>query len=414
MKPNSFFKAIVTLVSGTAAAHIVTIAVLPIISRLYSKEQFGELAVLMSSSTILAIVMTLKLEMAIFNRSERKERHSIVFSTGVLATSFLLISLLFVTEFQVELLSLYDNKISTVTLFFIPIAAFFIALFFLITNYAIAEKQFKEVAKVKVQRSVAQVVLQIGLSFSAVGLVVAESLSRVVGVYSLYRKNLKASNFRGFGLQTFLEALKSNIRFLKYSSVAALFNVVSLQFPTLFIASVFGVSGAGVFLLTNRLVALPVSLLGQSMAQVYSSEFSSKIDNIEYLNTLFKKVVLKSFLFSSLIFVIGGAFAEWAVVFFLGEKWVQVSDFIVILTPMLILQFTSTPISNTLNMLECQHLMLMWDFFRLLSMCLLTVIAITQKLDIEQFLTGYSIVISVCYVLILCITWLKLKQFRTT
>lgn len=410
MKLNSFFKALVTLVSGTAAAHLITLLSLPVVSRLYNKEQFGELAVLMSSSAVLAIVMTLKLEMALFNRSSTVQRYAIVYSSAVMALFFLCISLLAVTLFQAQLLELYKQEISYITLFFIPIAAFFISLFVLITNFAIVERQFKDVAKVKVQRSLAQVILQVTLPFLSVGLILAESFSRGIGIFSLYKKNFSRESFKGFDLSTLVNTWKSNHRFLKFTSLAALCNVTSLQFPTLFIASIFGVSGAGVYLLTNRLVALPVSLLGQSMAQVYSSEFAARRKESQYLLALFKKMVVKSFIFSSLLFMTGGVIAEWGVVFLLGPQWGQVADFIVILIPMLILQFTVTPISNTLNMLECQHLMLLWDFLRLFLMVILAMVVIIEKLSVEQFLLGYSGSISLCYIILLCISWFKLKQ----
>lgn len=410
MKISYFLKSIITLVSGTAAAHLITLAALPIISRLYSKEQFGELAVLMSSSGILAIIMTLKLEVALFNRSKRVEREAIVYSAIVLSLCFLLTLTVIAFVFESSFLDFYKNKLSAFTLFFIPLAAFMIALFNVITNFVIVDKQFKHVAKVKVQRSLAQALLQFCFSIMSIGLVVAETLSRAVGIFSLFRKGLAEKELKTYKVETFIETIKINKRFLKFTSLAAFFNVAALQIPTLFIAANFSFSGAGIYLMTNRLVALPVNLIGQSMAQVYSSEFGTKKHEYNALIELFKRVVFKSFIFSSVIFILGALFSEWLIVIILGERWVQVSEFIIILTPMLIFQFSVTPISNTLNMLECQHLMLFWDFFRLSSVLFVTLVTISYNLDVEQFLVGYSIVLSLCYLILLILSWCKLKQ----
>lgn len=410
MKISYFLKSIITLVSGTAAAHLITLAALPIISRLYTKEQFGELAVLMSSSGILAIVMTLKLEVAIFNRSKRVEREAIVYTSIVLSLFFLLTLTVIAFVFESSLLDFYNNKLSAFTLFFIPLAAFMIALFNVITNFAIVDKQFKHVAKVKVQRSLAQVLLQFSFSIMLIGLVVAETLSRAVGIFSLFRKGLAEKELKTYKVETFIETIKLNKRFLKFTSLAAFFNVAALQIPTLFIAAYFSFSGAGIYLMTNRLVALPVNLIGQSMAQVYSSEFGTKKHEYNVLIELFKRVVFKSFIFSCVIFILGALLSEWLIVIILGEKWFQVSEFIIILTPMLIFQFSVTPISNTLNMLECQHLMLFWDFFRLSSVLFVTLVTISYNLSVEQFLVGYSIVLSLCYLILLILSWYKLKQ----
>ncbi|KPV96738.1 hypothetical protein AN214_01198 [Pseudoalteromonas sp. P1-9] len=410
MKISYFLKSIITLVSGTAAAHLITLAALPIISRLYTKEQFGELAVLMSSSGILAIIMTLKLEVALFNRSKRVEREAIVYTAIVLSLCFLLTLTVTAFVFESRFLDFYKNKLSAFTLFFIPLAAFMIALFNVITNFVIVDKQFKHVAKVKVQRSLAQALLQFCFSIMSIGLVVAETLSRAVGIFSLFRRGLAEKELKTYKVETFIETIKLNKRFLKFTSLAAFFNVASLQIPTLFIAANFSFSGAGIYLMTNRLVALPVNLIGQSMAQVYSSEFGIKKHEYNALIELFKRVVFKSFIFSSVIFILGALLSEWLIVIILGEQWVQVSEFIIILTPMLIFQFSVTPISNTLNMLECQHLMLFWDFFRLSSVLFVTLMTISYNLDVEQFLVGYSIVLSLCYLILLILSWYKLKQ----
>ena len=49
---NSFFRSIATLMSGTIIAQVISFAISPLMTRLYSEEQIGEYTLLLTAVTM--------------------------------------------------------------------------------------------------------------------------------------------------------------------------------------------------------------------------------------------------------------------------------------------------------------------------------------------------------------------------
>ena len=64
-KKSEFLKNILTLFFGTSIAQIIPLMISPILSRMYSPDQFGQLGVLLSVIGIFSIIATFQYESAI-------------------------------------------------------------------------------------------------------------------------------------------------------------------------------------------------------------------------------------------------------------------------------------------------------------------------------------------------------------
>ena len=64
-KKSEFTKNIVTLMTGTAIAQAIPIAISPILTRIYKPEDFGVFALFLAISSILATVVNGRYELAI-------------------------------------------------------------------------------------------------------------------------------------------------------------------------------------------------------------------------------------------------------------------------------------------------------------------------------------------------------------
>ena len=67
---NSFIKNVVTLVAGTSIAQLIPILISPILTRIYSPEDFGLYAILIAISSICAIGSCLRYESAIVQEKD--------------------------------------------------------------------------------------------------------------------------------------------------------------------------------------------------------------------------------------------------------------------------------------------------------------------------------------------------------
>ena len=93
LKPKSeFSRNVVTLMTGTTIAQAIPIAISPILTRIYTPEDFGVFAVYLSILTIVAVVATGKYELAIMLPEEENDALNLV-SLSILLVSFLYMSI---------------------------------------------------------------------------------------------------------------------------------------------------------------------------------------------------------------------------------------------------------------------------------------------------------------------------------
>jgi len=64
-RPSAFGVDVLTLVTGTTIAQIITVLASPVITRLYGPETFGILALFTSITSIIAVIACMRYELAI-------------------------------------------------------------------------------------------------------------------------------------------------------------------------------------------------------------------------------------------------------------------------------------------------------------------------------------------------------------
>ena len=82
---SKFSKNVITLITGTALAQAVPIAITPILTRLYTPEDFGVFAVYMALSSILVVLVTGRYELAIVVPQKDEDAINIVALSVVLS-----------------------------------------------------------------------------------------------------------------------------------------------------------------------------------------------------------------------------------------------------------------------------------------------------------------------------------------
>ncbi len=405
MNINTYFKNVFTLLKGNAGAYAISICVLPLLSRLYQPESFGFLAVFLSISGILSSFLALRLELAVFNTKTEKELIetfcSAIFVTLILTLALFVLIIPFKTYFANEF------NVPEYIVLLTPLAGALLAIFNLVTNLAIVEQRFKTVASVKLMRSFVQAIAQISLYFSSKGLVIGDLISRLFVGISLALDYCKKARFYFRGI-SFKKVLSQHRNFLKFSVASGILNTASMQLPSIYIAFQYGPVISGIYLMTNRLVAIPLALFGQSMSQTFSSAFKL-INNINEKKRLLSAVVAKSASLSFIVFLAVALITPHIVTPVLGEEWRDVATFLVYLIPMYFAQFSVFPINNVLNMLNQQKQALIWDMSRFFVLVSLSVAATFFELEVTNYLAIYSGIMFVFYLILWLVTRRNLK-----
>jgi len=389
-------KAVSVLLSGSAVSQLIFILVTPILTRLYNPEDFGAFALFMSAAGILSAAFCFRFEIAIFSSKSPVYSRNIVRAGIVLATISLVGYLILFA--MLNRVGMMPSPFRHFWLY-VPIAAFLLALFLLFSNQLSLEKRYSRISLAKVARATGISGLQLGFSLILpLGLVLGDLLGRLLALPVLMKK---AWLRQGWQLRRLYLTIKRCKRFFIYSTPSALLNVGVTQSPAIFLGFMFSPEAAGMYLVAQRLVAAPVTMLGQALSQALSSSIARHWASEPTLClSLFKRGV------KSLVVIGGAALGGLALVapsgaaFFLGSEWQDAGWYISALCWLYLGQLVSTSFINVLSIAEKQNKLLIWDLIRAVVVICCFVCVYWMELDALTAVVIYAFGMFCCYILL--------------
>ncbi len=355
MAKQGFFsntsKNVLTLMSGTMISQLVVIGLSPILTRIYTADDYGILGVFTSLIAIIAVISTLRFEAAILLPKDDSEAIQLFKLSGllILITAFIsLIVLLFASDWITNVLNVVELKdyIYLIVISFVSVGVFNVC------NATLNRfKGYKEMASTNIVRNLGISFSQLGFGISNFGFkglvfgrVIGDFLSFIVSLSLLVRK-------KRFSL---IESpLVSNIRklfrryeeFPKITSVHALINTASASLPILLLSSFFTTDSVGYYNLSIKIVFLPITLISASTYQVFSRRVTEIHNSGKPIEGFTKETLKKLFLIGFVPFVIGLFFSPEIFSFVFGADWKTAGEYTQILLPYVFLVFLISPLA---------------------------------------------------------------------
>ncbi|PIC85447.1 hypothetical protein CSV72_13625 [Sporosarcina sp. P20a] len=347
---NTFVRHVLTLMKGTAIAQFLPILISPILTRIYTPEQFGVFAIYIAVISILAPIVNGRYELAIALPNEERKAFSLfilAFTINVIVTLIAVIVVVTTGERMVELLSLTDAN----WLYVLPIGLFLTGLFSSLTYLNNRWGRFNYLAKSKINQSIATAVSQLILGFvklGSLGLVIGSIIGQITSVLSLNKhvEITKKMNEGNIGKSDLIIVGKEYNDFPKYAMTTHSLEALSTNIPSLLLSKFFGSQHTGYYSLTIRTINLPMSLIGRSVGDVFLSTASKLYREQGECEALYRKTFNVLALIPIIPFVILFFFAEELYAFIFGEEWIIAGTYTKILIPALYLQFISSPLSH--------------------------------------------------------------------
>lgn len=366
---NSFARAATLLVGGAALAHAITALALPLLSRLYSPDDFSALAVFNGIFSILTVIACLRYDIAV-SLPARDDDSVNLFGLAVLVAA------IFAAAIAVPLL-IWPTEIGNVLgqpaiapyLWLIPVAVFLSATASAMQNWFIRAKGFSLIAVSRVTQSVGAVSFQLGaalLKAGPAGLIFGAicntgAASLVLG-YGMYRRGIHRSHTPSW---TRMRALAREHRnFPRYSTLEALCNMASIQLPVLMISAMIEGPEPGYLLLAITVLQAPMALFGVAIGQVY---LSLAPDEYRKGNLAEFTVNTTAMLVRSGVgpLIAAGIAAPFLFEYVFGVGWQRAGVLLAWMTPWFIMQFLTSPISMALAVTGHQPRALILQIFNL-------------------------------------------------
>lgn len=348
---GGFLKAVSVLVGGTAFAQLIGFLCLPILTRLYTPEDYSILGVYVAIVSILAVISCLRFDIAIpipENEGDGKALLLLSLLSNTIFSIFLYL-VLFISYPYIQQYKIIHQLSHWIWL--VPLGVFVSGFYSALQYWATRHKRFKDIAKTRMTQAIAGNTASMAggmLSVGFGGLILGQFLNFSGGLIKLAtsaKKDLK--RIQGSPLKTTFTKFSN---FPKYSTFEALANVSAIQLPLILLASYLIGPTVGYLMLAMKVLGVPMGLIGSAFSQVYLAHANKYLESGQ-LYSYTKKIILKIFKITVVPFLLLALISPYVFVYIFGENWSNVGFYIVAMLPWYFMQILSSPVSMSLHII---------------------------------------------------------------
>ncbi|HCG8647050.1 TPA: hypothetical protein NJ815_001205 [Vibrio parahaemolyticus] len=383
-------KKFVSLLSGPALAHALTILLTPYFMSKYTPSEFGDYAFYIALLGVFLAVSSLRFDAIIFACEDTEVDD--IFTIGIVI-AFFLSCVIFCFLFY------FNYSYSTFIFFsFLSQAALLI-----VTNYFLRFNKHKLVSFLKFLSIFTIPIFQLIFSYYSLdnGMILGHFISNILFLFILILVS--------FNIIKSKSILKSYSYLIKYkgfsflNSASVFMNSISSQILPLSIKLLFGSDLLGIINVVQRMFVNPVNFLLRIVLQVYNKEFSEKIrsENV--------KAAKRYFLYTSFVCLSIVSFL-YVIIFFLSDfifdyvnlsedsNWNDFYAFIPFFVFIVLIQSLVIPVSQSLTYLGLHRRQFLIEVTR--GFLFLTVILMSYwflEINDYQFIAIYTFIQSLSY-----------------
>lgn len=346
---------------STIISQIFVIFTALFLGKVLGPEVFGVYGKVFAMAILFSMYLSFKIEVSIFDSNDQEKLFRVIDSVKVLFfNSFY--SLIFI----ILLFIIFGNHYYLFYGFFL---GFSINFFGIITTLYVSQAKFFEISVIRIMQSFFALILQIILAvlFNDINLIIigfgASYIIFSIPIAMKLFKNVKEKMY--IFSKGYLEILADQKKFVLYTTPAELIASSAGFIPLLFIESSFGAFFLGLFVMTIRILNVPISFISKSIGEVFRGNLSINRNNAIGLFNLFNRISVMLLLMSvSLIFIIF-IVPESLYLYFLGDSWTGIKDMLNILVFLYAFKLIASTLSFALIFFEKQHIALIWQIFML-------------------------------------------------
>lgn len=364
--------------TGTTISQMIPFLIMPILSRLFSPEEFGLYAFYFSIVTFLVVISTGRYELAIPLPKQNSDAWQILLLSFLILSGFsilLLVAILFLND---TLLGLFNRPQIGNWLYILPVFVFLTGTYNILTLWLHRMKQFGASANSKVQLSFWENIVTLLMGFRKNGIGFQNINEKFSTIFSKNNVvlSLNSIGFGGLLIGRMIGLIASNVYlvfktkkskpaestsvdkiaikrlahehkdFPKINMLHAVSDELKnsgLSFTILFF---FMDRVLGIYNQTYRLLRAPLGIIGSAFGHVFFQEVAEQSYSNKPISGLINRTVIKLFLIALPLFTCIFLLSPWFFTIFLGERWSDVGVYAQYMTPWLFVNFIFSPVSQ--------------------------------------------------------------------
>ncbi|MBN2214918.1 MAG: oligosaccharide flippase family protein [Bacteroidales bacterium] len=363
---SEFRRNVFTQFTGSSISQLIPFLIAPLLTRLFSPDDYGVLALFTSTSLLIGNIATLQYDQAIILPKEEKDAINLMALSFYLVTLISILSLIIIVIFQKSIANLMNNQKMLSWLIYIPLSVFLIGSFRLLNSWATRKKQFKRIAFRTIAQSSTTAsskvffgLIKIAPGGLIIGTLIGQFTSTIYFIYQIIISDkIKIQNVTINGIKSNCKKYKN---FPIYTNWQSFFNMFSNTSSHYIISNIYGAAILGWYSFTFGLLLRPLSLFGQSVSNVFYAKIADTYNKGEDIWPIAKKILYRLLLIGISVFLPIMIFGDHIFVILFGHEWLNAGKYAQLLSPWLFAKFIFSPISTIPNVIHKQK-----DFFIIL------------------------------------------------
>lgn len=415
---SRFVRNVAAVATGIAAAQAISLAFMPLLTRLYGPEAFGALAAFTAVVNIITPLATLGYANAIV-MPETEEGATAVARLSLVCAAFVApLALVFVFLFQSHLARWTGLEATPGFLYLIPVSLLLGALLSVANQTAIREGLFKAKAGSHVASTL---LMNIGklvgglLKPSGLLLIVFSLLGKALNYFMLLALVPRKGAFqirRWFGTKGIREAATEHRDFSLYRMPQSVINAASFGLPVILLTAYFGAASAGQYSITTLVLGAPIMLIGQSVMEVFFPKITVSIrEDPAAADSLLRRASLVMALLAIVPFGIIALLGGHIFPFVFGGEWERAGQFSQWVAIWMASVLVTRPAVAAMPALRLQRALLVYEV--LITGARVVAIAFGAKLGSDlAAVAAFSLVNVVGYLLLLILVLSRAAALR--
>lgn len=379
----------ITLMTGTTVSQAIPIAIAPILTRLYSPEDFGQLALFMTIVTLVAVIATGRYELAIMLPRSEADADQLVRLSILVTVSVSVIMLIAVLLFGSSIATLLGAQELRPWLLMVPISVLLMGSYQTFNYWLNRHRHYQTMARNRVLQSGTTGAANIAMgvsSFGATGLILGSVLGQALATAMIARPFLAKSNPHKGDVPTMADVAKTYIAYPKFLLPSHLIGAGHASIAVFFITAIFGSGATGYFSLASRLMGLPTSLVSAAIGDV----FRQRATELYHQNGEFRDIWVKTFKHVAGLGIL--PFGLYAIVapglfeIVFGEEWRVAGEYARILTVQFFFNYICAALDKSALIVGANRYIFFWNLSRFLANVAGSAVAFYLDFKIESYL----------------------------
>jgi lipopolysaccharide exporter len=331
---GTFARSVAILTSAALLQNALVLATSPILSRLFSPEEFGVAGLVYAFAAVPTVAATGHYFLAIMQTRKRVESVNIIVLSWliVFSVSFLASIIVTVIYYCRNIIGGFGDQLGG-NIFFIPILMLLEASRTVGRIWEVRHADYRSLFRNRLIETVGTIISQISAGLAgvgAIGLVGGRLLGIAASAFDLFytfARDIGRSGRRSVRLGKLKQVARRHWRFPVYQTPADLLGCLCRQIPPIFLAAYFSVGAVGLYWLANRILERPTQLFGADMNRVFVQRVADERGRARDPARLFIKSALAMAALSLPPFLLIIAFGPDLFSVFFGREWRQAGEY---------------------------------------------------------------------------------------